>query len=64
MRQSNLLRQRLIVLGLLGAVLFNFPFLGLPSGSIAGLPGTFVYLFGAWAALIAVAALLAEKRGD
>lgn len=64
MRQSKLLRLRLMVLGLLGVAAFNFPLLGLPSGTIAGLPGSFVYLFGIWAALIVAAAILAEKKGD
>ncbi len=64
MRQTNMLRLRLVGLGLLGLALLTFPLLSLPGGTIAGIPGAFLYLFGVWAALIALAAVLAERRAD
>lgn len=63
MRHGNDLRLRLMVLGALGLVFFNYPLVALPGGDLAGVPGSVVYLFGIWLALIAVAALLAEKEG-
>ncbi len=51
-------------MGIAGAVVFTYPMLGLANGTIAGLPGAFVYLLGAWGALIALAAMVAERRQD
>ena len=62
MPKSNVIRLRLMVLGVLGLVFFNYPLLGLPGGIVGGLPGSVVYVFGVWALLIAVAAILAEKK--
>jgi hypothetical protein len=44
-------------------VLFNFPVLALfnVAGTVLGVPVLYAYLFAAWAALIAVLALLAES---
>jgi len=58
--------QRLAALFLLGCVLFNYPLMYLFSvdGRIFGIPVLFAYLFGAWAALIALIALVSEKRAD
>ncbi len=63
MRQANPARQRLAALGLLGIPLLSYPLLGLPQGEWLGLPAIFIYLFGVWAGLIAVAAWLAERPG-
>jgi len=57
--------QRFIALCMLGMVLFNFPVLALfnVAGTLLGVPVLYAYLFAAWAAMIAVMALLAES-GD
>lgn len=55
--------QRFIALCMLGMVLFNFPVLALfnATGTLLGVPVLYAYLFAAWAAMIAVMALLAES---
>ncbi len=63
MRQANRARQRLVALGLLGIPLFSYPLLRLPQGEWLGMPAIFIYLFGVWAGLIAIAAWLAERPG-
>jgi hypothetical protein len=57
--------QRLVALFLLGALLFGYPLLALfdDGGTVAGIPLLYAYLFGAWAALIALLAWVVE-RGD
>ena len=52
--------QRFIALCMLGMVLFNFPVLALfnVAGTVLGVPVLYAYLFAAWAAMIAVMALL------
>ena len=57
--------QRFIALCMLGMVLFNFPVLALfnIAGTVLGVPVLYAYLFAAWAAMIAVMALLA-RSGD
>jgi len=62
MQAANRARQRLGALAIAGLLLFNFPLLSLPTGEITGLPGPFLYLFGSWGLLIALAALLAESK--
>ena len=37
--------------------------LGLPAGQVAGVPAIYLYLFGVWACLIALAAIVAEGKG-
>ena len=56
--------QRLAALFLLGCLLFNYPLLQLfaRDGAIFGIPLLYGYLFGAWAALIALMALVIERR--
>ena len=55
--------QRFIALCMLGLVLFNFPVLALfnVAGTLLGVPVLYAYLFAAWAAMIAVMALLAQS---
>ena len=57
--------QRFIALCMLGMVLFNFPVLALfnVAGTVLGVPVLYAYIFAAWAAMIAVMALLAGS-GD
>ena len=55
--------QRMIALCMLGLVLFNFPILALFNvpGEFLGVPLLYVYIFAAWAGLIALMAVVAEK---
>jgi hypothetical protein len=64
MKRTSLFRQRLAAIGLFGLPLLTYPLLGLPEGQWVGLPALFVYLFGVWALLIALAACVAERKGD
>ncbi|MBS1145197.1 MAG: hypothetical protein H6R14_2603 [Proteobacteria bacterium] len=63
-KRANPTRQRLAALGLLGVPLLTYPLLSLPGGEVAGIPATYLYLFGIWAGLIALAAWVAERRGS
>jgi hypothetical protein len=57
--------QRFMALCMLGILLFNYPILTLfnVSGALFGVPLLYAYIFIAWAALIAMMALLAESGG-
>ena len=57
--------QRLAALCLLGVLLFNYPLLEVFNvpGSVFGIPVLYAYFFVAWAALIALMALVIERRG-
>jgi predicted permease len=63
MFRSAVKGQRLVVVFLLGVVLFNYPLLALfnRTADIAGVPVIYVYIFGAWALLIGLAALVIER---
>ncbi|MEM9558607.1 MAG: hypothetical protein AAGC60_30420 [Acidobacteriota bacterium] len=65
MAREPLLAPRLVLLFLVGCLLFGYPLMELFSGSgtLAGIPVFYVYLFVAWAAFIAVLAWLASGRG-
>ncbi len=56
--------QRFVALCILGALLFNFPLLAVfnVQASFLGVPVLYLYLFGAWAGLIGLLALVAEAR--
>ena len=58
--------QRLIALFLLGALLLNYPIFSLFAGStlVFGVPLLYVYVFAVWALLIALVALVVERRRD
>ena len=64
MNKPNVKGQRLIALFLLGNLLFNYPLLALfnRAETLLGVPVLYVYVFGAWALLIALLAHIAEKR--
>ena len=55
--------QRFVAVCMLGMVLFNFPILALfnVGGTFFGVPVLYAYIFMAWAALIALMALVAER---
>lgn len=63
MKRASPTRQRLSALGLIGVPLLTYPLIGLPEGSLAGIPAVCLYLFGVWAGLILIAALVAESKG-
>jgi hypothetical protein len=54
---------RFVALCMLGVVLFNFPVLALfnVGGTVFGVPVLYAYIFAAWALLIALMALVAER---
>jgi hypothetical protein len=56
--------KRLIAVFLLGVVLLNFPLLAVVEAGqrLSGLPPVLLYLFGVWAGLILLLALLVERR--
>jgi hypothetical protein len=62
MKRSSPTRQRLAALALFGIPLLTYPLLSLPGGSLGGIPAGYLYLFGVWAGLIALAAWIAEGR--
>jgi hypothetical protein len=55
--------QRFVALCMLGLVAFNYPILALfnVSGTLLGVPVLYAYLFIAWAVLIALMALVANR---
>ena len=62
---SSLLLARLFALFLLGLVLFLPPIVTLPrAGTILGIPSLFAYLFGSWAALIGLLAVVVVADRD
>jgi hypothetical protein len=66
MLRPNIKGQRLVALFLLGCLLFNYPLLHLffGRGDLFGIPVLYAYVFIVWALLIALMALVVEKRGD
>ncbi|TMH57704.1 MAG: hypothetical protein E6H55_15085 [Betaproteobacteria bacterium] len=58
--------QRFVALCMLGTVLFNYPLLALfnVAGAVFGVPVLYAYIFMAWAALIALMALVAESKSQ
>ncbi len=62
MNGSDIASERLLVVFLLGVLLFSPPFLLIfdNSATAVGLPVLFLYLFVAWAVLIALMALVIE----
>jgi hypothetical protein len=57
--------QRHVALCLLGIVLFNYPLLAVfnVEGTVLGIPVLYAYFFVAWGALIALMAIIAERKG-
>jgi hypothetical protein len=56
-------RDRLVGLFIAAVVLFNPPILNLVGGTLFGWPALYLYLFGVWAVLILVTALIVERSG-
>jgi len=66
MNRPGIKGPRLVALFLLGFLLLNFPLLDLFAGSgrILGVPLLYAYLFGVWALLIGLMALVVERHRD
>lgn len=62
MRKPSLRAYRIVALFLLACLLFNYPVLALfnAGATAAGVPVLYVYLFVAWGATIALAAIVIE----
>ena len=58
-----MIAQRLVAVFVLGCLLLSYPLLSLfnTGGTLWGIPLLYVYLFGAWAGLIALMVLIIEK---
>jgi len=63
MFQSIVKSQRLVAAFLAGVALFNYPVLALfnRATDLGGIPLLYAYIFGAWAALIGLLALVVER---
>jgi hypothetical protein len=66
MKRSDMTGQRLVAAFLMGCVLLNYPILSLFArpGDVAGIPLLYAYAFGAWVLLIALMALVIERRRE
>ena len=65
MREFDVRGQRLAALCLLGLLLFSYPLLAVfnVQATVFGIPLLYAYFFVAWAALIALMALVVERNG-
>lgn len=63
MKRGSPTRQRLAAIGLLGVPLLTYPMLSVPVGMLADLPAGYLYIFGVWAGVIAIACRVAEGKG-
>ncbi len=65
-RRPSIPGQRLIALFLLGCLLFNYPLLYLfnSDNRLFGIPLVYIYMFAAWALLIALTALVVERASS
>lgn len=63
MIKATLTGQRLVAVFLLGCVLVNYPVLSVfdPAGTRGGIPVLYLYVFGVWAAVIALMAWIIER---
>lgn len=63
MIKATLTGQRLVAVFLLGCVLVNYPVLSVfsPGGTWGGIPVLYLYVFGVWAAVIALMAWIIER---
>jgi hypothetical protein len=64
MTKPNVKGQRLAALFVLGNLLFNYPLLALfnQPETVLGIPVLYIYVFIAWALLIALLALAVEQK--
>lgn len=61
--RRGLAGQRLVVVFLIGAMLYNYPVLSLfdRAALFLGVPVLFVYMFAVWAALVVIIAWISER---
>ena len=66
MNPKSITRQRLAAIFLLGCVLLNYPVISLFNrpAEILDVPLLYIYIFAAWAVLIALMAYVIEKPRD
>jgi hypothetical protein len=66
MKRTNVRNERLVGLFLLGLALFDYPLLALFNTPrlVLGVPALYLYLFLAWAAVIAVVAIVLHRTED
>ena len=66
MNRPSIKGPRLVAVFLLGVLLLNYPLLQLfeRPGEVLGIPLLYVYVFAVWAFVIALMALVLEKRSD
>lgn len=64
MNKQNIKSQRLAALFMLGCLLFNYPLLALFNRPtvLGGIPVLYLYIFAAWALLIALLAMVVETK--
>jgi hypothetical protein len=64
--RTNVRTERLVGLFLLGLLLFNYPLLALFNSAriVLGVPLLYLYLFLAWAAVIALTAIILRRTED
>jgi hypothetical protein len=64
-KKPSLRMYRIVALFMFGWLLFTYPVLALfnVTATVAGIPVLYVYLFTAWAVVIAIAAAVFEGRG-
>jgi len=64
MHASSRKRQQMVGLFLLGCLLFNYPLITLFDRPVLvmGVPLLYAYLFGAWALIIVLVAVVVERR--
>lgn len=65
MPRRGLTGEKLVALFVLGVALFTPPWLGIFNypRQVLGIPLLYLYLFAAWAVLIAITALIVERSG-
>jgi hypothetical protein len=65
-KRTNVRNERLVGLFLLGLALFNYPLLALFDAPrlVLGVPLLYLYLFVAWAAVIAIVAVVLHRTED
>ena len=66
MNRAGIKGQRLAAIFLMGCMLFNYPIVSLVAGraSVLGIPASVAFVFGSWALLIVLMAVVCERRKE